>query len=154
MRRPLLLLLALGIAAFLVVSAVLARVWNADSSEGAAVTAVISAEARGQAPATVATIQGCAASAACRARITALSRTLARPGAVEILQRTPSLSFTLGGGMGTARVAWHTTRVPQPVVQCLRVRRTGSALSLHGLHVAVLRLSAPIRSDSECPAGV
>ena len=154
MRRLLLLLIALGIVAFLVVSAVLARVWNADASEGAAVTAVIAAEARGQAPATVAAIPGCVARPACRARVTALSRSLARPGTVEILQRSASLGFTLGGGTGTARVAWHTTLVPQPVVQCLRVRRTGSAVSLHGLHVAVLRLSPPIRSDSECPAGL
>jgi hypothetical protein len=37
-----------------------------------------------------------------------------------------------------------------PVVQCVRVKRAGNALS--GLHIELLEISARIKSDQDCPA--
>jgi hypothetical protein len=47
-------------------------------------------------------------------------------------------------------VAWNVSTVPEPVVQCIRVRRTGDALA--GLRVQLLAISGRIKSDADCPA--
>jgi hypothetical protein len=48
-----------------------------------------------------------------------------------------------------ARVAWQAGG-SLPIVQCLRVRRAGNAVS--GLRVELLELSRRIASDADCPA--
>jgi hypothetical protein len=93
-------------------------------------------------------IKGCSSSPACRARIATNAAALRRPGAVSILQLQPSAGFSLTGTVGTARVAW-TAGSSLPVVQCVRVRRAGNALT--GFHVDLLELSRRIASDSNCP---
>ncbi len=148
-RRSLIAWIALGIAVFLVISALLARVFSANGAEQAAVTDLVKAEAAGNQAAMLARIEGCAQSAPCRARVAENAVRLRRSGTVSILQLQPSTSFALGPMVGTARVAWRAG-ASLPIVQCVRVKRSGDLLS--GLRVALLEVSVRIKADSACPA--
>jgi hypothetical protein len=149
-RRAYIAAIAGAIVVFLVISALLARVLSANSAEQAAITSLVKDEARGDAAAVIDDIAGCRASQACRTRAADNATTLKRPGAVSIIQIQPSTSFSIAGTLGTARVAWNVAGRPQPVVQCVRVRRTGNAIS--GLKVELLTVSRRIKSDTACPA--
>jgi hypothetical protein len=150
MRRPATILAAvLGVLAFLTISAGLARVLSANGAEREAIGDLLRAQARGDAAGVVARIHGCARTAACRASATANARRLRSAGKLQIVRLDLSTSFSLGGSRGPARVVWKT---PQrlTVVQCVEVRRAGDVLS--GLHVELLRLSAPIAREASCPS--
>jgi hypothetical protein len=147
-RRFRLIGLALVLLVFLLISAVLARAFSIDGTERTAVTLLVKDEAAGNQSAMIARIKGCAASAACRARVALDATALRRPGLVVILQLQPSAGFSLTGTLGTARVAWRAGS-SLPVVQCVRVRRAGNVIS--GLRVELLELSRRIPSDSDCP---
>lgn len=149
MRRPRVIgLIVLGVVIFAVISALLARVLSLDGAERAAITSLVQAEARGDARAMVAQIDGCSHEPACRRRVARDAVALARPGAVSILELDQSAGFSLTSTVGTARVAWRAGNA-LPVVQCVRVRRAGNVLS--GFHVRLLVLSARIRTDADCP---
>jgi hypothetical protein len=147
-RRVYIAAIAAALLLFLGVSALLARVFSANGAERSAITALVQAEARGDAAAMIAAIDGCRSSPACRQRAAGNAAALKRPGAISILELNPSTDFSLGGTVGTARVAWRAGQ-SLPVVQCVRVRRTGNAIS--GLRVQLLELSARIASDANCP---
>jgi len=134
---------------FLVISAILARVFSANSAEQSAITALVKDEARGDPGAVTGDIAGCQASASCRDRAGQLSASLKRAGAVSVIQLQPSTSFSIVGTEGTARVAWNAGG-SLPIVQCIRVRRSGNAIS--GLKVELLVVSRRIKSDTACPA--
>jgi hypothetical protein len=134
---------------FLAVSALLARVFSVDGAERSAITALVAAEARGDAGGMLSRIDGCRGNAACRARVAQDAAALRQAGAVTIIQLQPSSGFSLGSTLGTARVAWNAGS-SLPIVQCVRVRRAGNALS--GLRVQLLAISARIKSDASCPA--
>jgi hypothetical protein len=148
-RARLFLLIALGVAVFLAVSALLARVLSLDGAERAAITSLIQAEARGDARGMSGEIRGCAASPSCQARVAADAASLRRAGTILILQLNPSAGFSLGSTLGTARVAWRAGSA-LPVVQCVRVRRAGNALT--GQHIELLEISTRINSGADCPA--
>jgi hypothetical protein len=74
---------------------------------------------------------------------------LKRAGRVSILQLETSAGFSLTSTMGTARVAWDVGS-SLPIVQCVRVRRAGDALS--GLRIQLLAISRRIKTDGDCPA--
>jgi hypothetical protein len=93
-------------------------------------------------------INGCAVSLACRDRVAQDIAALKRPGAVSIIQIQPSAGLSLTDTLGTARVAW-SVGSSLPIVQCVRVRRAGDAIS--GLSVQLLAISARIKSDADCP---
>ncbi len=147
-RRAYLVLIAIAVLGFLAVSAVLARVFNAEGAENAAITELVKVQARGDQAGMVGLIQGCRTSPACRARVALDATALTRPGRVSILELTPSTGFSLGGTLGTARVAWDAGS-SLPVVQCVRVRRTGNALS--GIRIELLEISPRINSAADCP---
>jgi hypothetical protein len=148
-RRAYLIAIAGAVLVFLAISALLARVFSANAAEQSAITALVKAEARGDTGAVTRNVAGCAATPSCRRRAAELASALARPGAVSIIQLQPSTSFSLAGTTGTARVAWNAGS-SLPIVQCVRVRRTGNAIS--GLRVQLLEVSRRIKSDSACPA--
>ena len=148
MRRANLLLIVVGIIVFLGISALLARAFNADGTERAAITSLAQAEAAGDAAGIRAQFENCGA--ACRTRSATLAASLRRPGHVVILTLDTSASFSLTATTGTARVAWDTSASKLPIVQCVRVHRAGSVLS--GFTVHLVRLSARIKSDAECPS--
>jgi hypothetical protein len=148
-RRLYLLLIIAGVVVFLAVSALLARVFSVDGAERSAITALIQAEARGDTSGMLGQLERCAQSASCRARVSEDAAALTRPGSVSILQLQTSAGFSLGSTLGTARIAWKTGS-SLPIVQCVRVRRAGNALS--GLHVHLLEVSQRISSDATCPS--
>ena len=148
-RLRLLALILLGLIVFLAISAVLARVLSVDSAERSAITSLVQAEARGDAPAMTRLIRGCAQDSACRRRALEDASRLRRVGSVKILELGSSAGFSFGSTLGTARVAWRAGNA-LPVVQCVLVRRAGNALS--GLRVELLEISRRIKSDTACPA--
>jgi hypothetical protein len=148
-RLRLFVLIALGLVVFLFISAVLARVFSVDGAERAAITGLVQSEARGNTAAVIGQIHNCQQSPACRQRAAADASSLTRAGSIKILELNPSAGFSLGSTLGTARVAWRAGNA-LPVVQCVRVRRAGNALS--GLHVELLEVSLRIKSDAGCPA--
>ena len=149
MRRIYIVGIAAGILLFLVISAVLARVFSANSAEQAAITSLVQSEARGDVNAIVGAVQDCRTDPGCRQRAALNAAALKHAGAVSIIQLQPSTSFSLGGTEGTARVAWNVGG-SLPIVQCVKVRRTGNAIS--GLRVELLEISPRIKSDTACPA--
>ncbi len=148
-RARLLLLIAIGVVVFVAVSGLLARVFSLDGAERAAIASLVQAEARGDARAMSARLQHCAASPACETRVAADAAALRRTGTVVILQLNPSAGFSLGSTLGTARVAWRAGTA-LPIVQCVRVRRAGNALS--GQHVELLEISLRVKTGADCPA--
>ena len=147
-RRLFLVGIVLALLVFLVISAVLARVFSIDGTERTAITLLIKDEAAGNRSAMIGRIEGCSSSLACRARVATDASVLRRPGAISILQLQPSAGFSLTSTVGTARVAW-TAGSSLPVVQCVRVHRAGDALT--GFRVQLLVLSRRIPSDADCP---
>src|SRR5947208_6461743 len=128
-RRPrVLVLVVVGIIAFVVISALLARALSADGAERAAVTSLVQAEVHGDATRAQAQVRGCSATPSCRARVAANIVALRRPGALAVLQLETSTGFSLSGTLGTARVAFRIGNSP-PIVQCVRVHRAGNVLS-------------------------
>jgi hypothetical protein len=148
MRRAYLALIVAAIVVFLAVSALLARVFSADGAERSAITGLVQAEARGDAGAMLRRMTGCASDAACRARVQASAAALRRAGSVSILQIQPSTGFSLSGTTGYARVAWKTS-ASLPIVQCVRVRRAGNAVS--GIRIELLSLTQRLKGDATCP---
>src|SRR3954468_11795066 len=109
MRRPArILLLALGLLAFLAISLVLARVLSANGSEQSAILALLRAQARGDADAMVGRIEGCARRPACVAAARATAARLRASGKVVLVRLDASTSFSFGGHDGVARVVWKT----------------------------------------------
>jgi hypothetical protein len=148
-RRPrLIALIALGVVAFLVVSALLARALSADGAERSAITSLVQAQARGDVAAAQSKVERCGSSPGCRARITSNIASLARPGSVTVLQLETSTGFSLGSTLGTARVAFRIGG-SKAIVQCVRVRRAGNVLS--GLRIELLSVSGPLKGNASCP---
>ena len=148
-RRSRIALIALAVLLFVAISAVLARALSEPGAERDEITTLVVDQARGDGGAMIARLQDCRDRPACVARVHQDISALTRPGKVSILALDTSTGFALGGGEGTARVAWKTP-ASLPIVQCVRVRRTGNALS--GLHVELLEISRRIPSTSGCPA--
>lgn len=144
-----LLLVLLGVLVFLVISALLARAFSANGAEQDAITGLIKAEAAGNEGGMLARIDGCPRSSSCRARVAQDAAGLKRYGTVSIINLQPSTSFSLSAMTGTARVAWRAGS-SLPIVQCVRVRRSGDVIS--GLHIHLLELSARIKSTHACPS--
>lgn len=148
-RLRLLLLFLITLVLFLAISAVLTRVLSLDGAERAAITGLLEAQARGDAGGMISQVSGCAQSQACRLRATENASRLRRAGSVKILELSSSAGFSLGSTIGTARVAWRAGGA-LPVVQCVRVRRAGNAIS--GFRVELLEISRRIKTDADCPA--
>ncbi len=149
MRRSYLIaLIAVCLVVFLLVSAILARVFSIDGAERSAITSLIQAEARGDQAGMIRQLYHCG-DPACRQRVAYDAGKLRLPGRVSIILINPSAGFSLSGTTGTARVAWNAGN-SLPVVQCVRVQRAGNALS--GLRIRLLELGKRIKSDTACPA--
>ena len=144
-RRALLLIVVLG-SAFLFVSFLLARVLTASNSERSAAISLVKAQEGGDVEELVDRIDGCRAKPACRAHAADLTRRLSRAGKVSVLN-VKAPGFSLTSRTGTTRIAWQAG-TSDPIVQCVRARRTGDPLL--GYDVRVLSLSDPIGDESSC----
>jgi len=151
MRRPrTLVLIALAAFAFIAISALLARWLAAEGRERDTVIALITAQAAGDADAMFAELDpSCAGDAACAAQVHENARKLALRGKVKLLNLRSDTAYALGSATGTTRVVWTVLDVGLPTVQCLTVRRKGSALT--GRSITVLAISAPIGREASCP---
>jgi hypothetical protein len=150
MRRAKVLVIAgVVFVVFLLISAVLARIFSADSAQRAAITAVLHDQARGDTNAFISRVQGCDASAACRERAAYNTTHLKAPGSISVLTlQTVSGGLLFGKTVGVSRVAWRIGS-GLPIVQCFRVRRSGNPIT--GLHIELLDVSKRIPSESNCP---
>jgi hypothetical protein len=84
---------------------------------------------------------------ACRDDLARLAARLQADGQIEIVRYDSRTSHALGPQTAPTRVVW-TAPGTLPTVQCVLVRRTGTALS--GPRVTLLRLSAPIGRQDTC----
>ena len=148
MRGRRLVVVAVAAIGFLVASAVLARWLATENRERSAVLGLLRAEARGDAAAMLELLEGCAASAGCRATVAANARTLRRRGEVKILAYSSGTRYAAGSATGRTRVAWGIVDRGLPVVQCVDVRRDGSVLAGHS--ITLQRLSRPIGREGSC----
>ncbi len=139
-------LIALAVVVFLVVSFFVARWLNTDTVERGDVVTLLRAQAAGDGDAVVAKLE--CADAACERLARENARRLRTPGKVEILRYDSPTSHALGSKEGEVRVVWQAPG-RLPTVQCVRVARSGSALT--GASVTLQRLSAPIGRESSCP---
>jgi hypothetical protein len=146
-RRLIITSVVLGIVVFVAISVMLARAFNAESAERAAVTDLVKAEARGDIAGAAGRLQKCASTTGCHARIASNVATIHHAGGVQVLQLEPSTSFSLGSTLGSARVAFRVGG-SLPIVQCIRVRRAGNVVS--GLRIELLAVSAPLKGDATC----
>ena len=92
-------------------------------------------------------LHGCS-DTACRAIVARNARTLRRRGDVKIVLYESGTSYALGSATGKTRVAWTSLQQGLVEVQCVTVRRSGSALA--GRSVTLLRISAPIDRQGSC----
>ena len=137
-----------AVLAFLAVSAVLARWLSAEGVERGAVQDLLAAQARGDAPAMLRTLDGCAPRPRCRATVGRLARTLRTPGRPEIVAYDSATSHALTPRTGPTRVVWTADR-RLPTVQCVTVARKRSILT--GPVVTLTAVSAPIPRTGPCP---
>jgi hypothetical protein len=79
--------------------------------------------------------------------VRANAQRLRRAGEPKILSLKSPTAYSLTGATGATRLAW-TVIGSRPVVQCVRVRRSGNALT--GVKVELLSLSAPISNSGDC----
>jgi hypothetical protein len=140
-------LIAVGVVVFIAISGVLARFFSAENVEHDHEAALIQAEARGDVPGMLAQLVGCRASASCLATVRADAGALRRSGLVEILSTQSTTSHSLTGSVGETRLAWKVDG-RYPVVQCVRVRRSGNFLT--GISVSLLWIGPRIASTSDC----
>jgi hypothetical protein len=137
------------VVVFLVVSAVLARIYTSVTAERSAITALVQDEARGDQAGMLGLLYRCRSSAACRARVALDATSLRRPTPISVLELTVSSSFPLGGEVGTARIAWQPAHGLLPVTQCVHVRYAGNPIT--GITVELLELSTKIKTSGDCP---
>jgi hypothetical protein len=145
-RRRKVLVVVVGVAAFLALSLLLARYLTTENRERDAVYALLRDQAHGNAKAMLARLHGC--DARCRADVQANARRLARPGEVKILAYQSATAYALGSAEGLTRVAWTIVDRQLPVVQCVDVERTGNVLA--GREINLRRLSLPIDRQGSC----
>ncbi len=129
------------------IGGLLARFLSTENTERDDILAVLQAQARGNGNGLIALLDGCREHPSCVANVKANASRLKRPGAVKILSITSPTADSLTGATGTTRVAWVVIG-RLPIVQCVRVRRTGNFLK--GIEVTLLSLSAPIANEGDC----
>jgi hypothetical protein len=141
-------LIALGVVVFLAISAWLARFLSTENAEREAVVTLLRAQASGNVQAVLAQLHGCRKEASCAATVRRDAGTERRGGSVQILALSSPTAYSLADATGETRVAWRAGS-SNPIVQCVLVHRHGNALT--GLSVTLLRLSAPIGNEADCP---
>ena len=131
---------------FLAISVLLARWLSLENEERSDILGVLTAEVHGDGAAMLAALHGC--DGQCRAVVASDARRLRRPGSVLILADQSPTAYALTSKTGFTRIAWKVSG-RLPVVQCIKVSRSGNALS--GLAIRLLSVSAPIPPTADCP---
>ena len=139
-------LIAAGVIVFLGISVLLARFLSLENVERSDILGVLTAEAHGDGAAMLAALHGCGGH--CRAVVMSDARQLRRAGAVLIVADQSPTAYALTSATGFTRIAWKVSG-RLPIVQCVKVSRSGNALS--GLTIRLLSVSAPIPLTADCP---
>jgi hypothetical protein len=140
-------LIVLGVLLFLAISGALARFLSAENVERDHEAALLRAQVRGEVNSMLDGLSGCRRRPSCVATVRANASRLRGQGEPKILSLKSPTAYSLTGATGTTRLAW-TVIGKHPVVQCVRVRRTGNALT--GIEIELLSLSAPIANSGDC----
>jgi len=139
--------LVLAAVVFLALSFQLARWLSLENIERDDISALLVAQAHGDASAMLAALSGCDES--CRSTVREDARRLRRPGSIQILAYQSQTAYSLTSTTGFTRVAWKSSLQLLPVVQCFTVRRSGNALS--GLTLRLVRVSLPLaNTQGDC----
>jgi hypothetical protein len=147
-RRPLrTVLVVVGTILFITISAVVARFFAAENVERDHELILIQAEAKGDVAGMLAQLSGCTSRPGCVAAVRSNAERLRRPGTVEFLSTQSSTNHSLTGSTGKTRVAWKVSG-RFPVVQCVRVQRSGNFLT--GISVALRAIGPQIASTADC----
>ncbi|HEU4975006.1 MAG TPA: hypothetical protein VFT50_07925 [Baekduia sp.] len=146
-RRRLLLAAVPAVVLFLAVSFVVARFLTTENRERDRIAALLQAEATGDPGAVLARLTAC--DATCAARVRAfVPRLRGTTGAdVKVVRLDSGTAYSLGTSEDWTRVVWVRDVDARPVVQCVRVRRSGSPLAERS--VSLLRLTAPLASNED-----
>jgi hypothetical protein len=133
----------------IVLSVMLARFLQTENVERDADLALIGAQTHGDVQGMLDKLNGCRSNPSCVASVHAnLANARLRPkGTVRILQVVSNTAYALDGATGETRVAWKAGAA-LPVVQCVRVRRTGNFFT--GVHIQLIGLSGPISNEGIC----
>jgi hypothetical protein len=142
-----LVIIVVSVVAFLAIAFALARWLTTENAERNRVTELLQAQARGDADAMLAQLDGCAERPACATAVRANAGALRSPGPVDVVAYESATSYTLGAASGPTRVVWRTPD-RLTTVQCVDVRRGGNVLS--GPSVSLVGLSQPIGRTSGC----
>ena len=147
MRRPAVITaIIFGVFFVLGSSVFLARGLSATSTERGKVLDVVRAEAAGDSERVLELLPECAELPACATTVRNRAQSLRRAGEVDILQYDPSVRLAVTDEEGTGRVAWKAG-ASAPVVQCVRVRRTGA---LNGARVELISIGGAIAGEGSC----
>lgn len=134
---------------FLAISVELARFLSASGAERSDVVALLRDQGRGDVPAMLGRLHGCAPDPACVAQVRANAARLRVDGRVKILLLESHSAYTLSSTTGVSRVAWtdidHPTRT---AVQCITVRKSWSLI--HGARVQLRRIGPRIGDEASC----
>lgn len=142
-------LIAAGIVVFLAISFAIARFLSTEGRERSALVDLLTAQASGDAAAMLDLLDpACRADRRCRAVVEANADRLRREGTPKVISLRSDTAYALGEATGTTRVAWTVLDGGLPVVQCVEVRRGGSALA--GRSVTLLTISVPIGNEASC----
>lgn len=136
---------------FLLVSFELGRYLSASGAERSEVIALLREQARGDAPAMLARLEGCAADPACAAQVRRNARRLRTGGGkVKILQLRSGSAYKLSTTTGISRVAWIdlADQDSPTVVQCITVRKSWSLVD--GARVELRRIGPRIGDEASC----
>jgi hypothetical protein len=136
------------VVVFLAISVWLARFLSTENAERDAIVTLLRAQAAGNVPAMIDQLQGCRRNPHCVATVRREASAQRKTGQVQILTLSSPTAYSLTDATGETRVAWRAGS-SLPVVQCVLVRRHGSALT--GLSITLLRLSARIPGEADCP---
>jgi hypothetical protein len=147
LRRRHLVAIGVALVLFLAISVLLARFLSAENAERDDILAVLQAEVRGRPQQMLDKLHGCRSSPSCAATVRADAARLRRAGSVKILLLKSATAYSLKRATGNTRVAWEVIGT-LPVVQCLRVRRTGNPLA--GISVTLLSIGPQISGEGEC----
>jgi hypothetical protein len=143
------LLIAVVVVVVAAVGFVLARYLTTENRERDQVVELLVAQARGDADEMLDVLSpACARDAGCREAVAENARKLRREGDPKIIAYESSTAYALGAATGKTRVAWTVVDGSLPVVQCVMVRREGTALT--GRTVTLLAISTPIGNEASC----
>lgn len=147
------LLIAAGVAVFVLISLFVGRWLHTDTVERDEVEALLEEQNRGDVAAMLERVR--CPDAACRAQLRRNARLLSGPEAeIDIARYDSGTSHALTPQTDATRVVWLVPGRKAPgsagetVVQCFEVERDGNVIS--GTSVTLLRVSAPIGRESSC----